>query len=174
MYIATSESPKDSHKALDRLTSFQRLDIEFARMTTRIKTALCSNKISVALLIDQLRATSAAESKNIPIFDEDMYDKIKSIDDLWRKLKWNIFDYDLLIMIVHFTDCAEAQKILDNFLARIDPSALDLGLVLNCQIYTKETWPVLRIKVNAEKCTLDIKDKVFLININCGNMHFTT
>ena len=160
MYIATLEPPKDPHKALDRLTSFQRLDIEFAKMTARIKRALYSNKISVDLLIDQLCATSAVESKKIPIFDEDMHDKVKSIDGLWRKLKWNIFDYDLLILIVDFTDCAEAQEILDNFLARIDPTALDLDLVLNCEVYKEKTWPVLRIKVNAAKCTLDVKNKV--------------
>ena len=53
--------------------------------------------------------------------------------------------------------------IFDNFLSRIDPSAIeDVDLVLRCRV---EHWegslkPVLRIKINAERCTIDIQRKV--------------
>ena len=94
-----------------------------------------------------------------------MSEKVKSIDELWKKLKcyWTIFDYDVLLFVVNLTECTEAQQILDDFLAKIDPSALeDVNLVLYCNVYNEEELlkPLLRIKVNAEKCTGDIKKEV--------------
>ena len=65
-------------------------------------------------------------------------------------------------MVIDLTECEEAQDILDEFLAKIDLSALeDVGLVLHYKIYQEElTQPVMRIKVNSEKCTIDVKNKV--------------
>ena len=156
----STTSSKDSDKSFDKLTSLRKIEVEFAKMTSRVKRALDRNKVSVAELIELLCAASAVSSKKVPIFDDYEFENIKSIDQLWRKLGkfWSIFDYDLLISVVDLTECAEAQEILDNFLARIDLSALEnvVGLVLDCE----EAWPLLRIKVNAEKCTLDVQNKV--------------
>jgi len=155
-------SSEDSDKVFvdDKFTSLRKIEVEFAKMTTRIKETLHKNNISVSVLIEQLCAISAVSNKKVPIFDEDVSENIKSFDELWRKLRkfWNIFDYDLLISVVDLTECSEAQEILDTFLAKIDLSALEnvVGLVLDCE----ETWPLLRIKVNAEKCTLDVQHKV--------------
>ncbi|XP_065886043.1 uncharacterized protein [Dysidea avara] len=155
---------KDCKQVTVKLTNFDKIEVEFAKMTTRIKEALHKNNISVAVLVEQLCAVSAVSNKKVPIFDEDMYEKITSVDELWRKLKnfWNIFDYDLLILVIDLTECEEAQDILDEFLAKIDLSALeDVGLVLHYKIYQEElTQPVMRIKVNSEKCTIDVKNKV--------------
>ena len=134
-------------------------------MTSRIKQALINNNVDVVSLIEQLCAISAVKNKNVPIFDEDVFEDIKSIDGFWRKLRtfWNIFDYDLLQCVVEISDCEEAQDILENFLSGIDPSAIkDVDLVLHCK---EERWegslkPVLRIKVKTEKCTLDTKQMV--------------
>ena len=158
--IESTTSFKGCDKAFDKLTSLTKIDVEFAKMTTRIKEALHKNKISVSELIERLCTTSAVRNKKVPIFDEDMYKK--SIDELWRKLNnfWNIFDYDLLILVIDLSECAEAQEILDKFLEKIDPCALDVDLVLHCEVFKKETWPLLRIKVNTEKCTPDVKNKV--------------
>jgi len=158
--VEFATSFKDSDKAFVKLTSITTIDAEFAKMTRRIKEALHKNEISVTELIEQLCATSAVHNKKVPIFDEDMYEK--SIDELWRKLKnfWNIFDYDLLILVINLSECTEAKEILDNFLEKIDPCALDVDLVLHCEVFKKETWPLLRIKVNTERCTPDVKNKV--------------
>ena len=135
-------------------------------MTNKIKQALINNNVDVASLIEQLCTISAVKNKNVPIFDEDVFKNIKSIDEFWRKLiiKFlNIFDYDLLQYIVEISDCVEAQAILKDFLLRIDPSVIkDVDLVLHCK---EECWegslrPVLRIKVNTEECTLNTKKMV--------------
>ena len=151
--------------ACEKLTNIQDIDIEFANMTNRIKQALIRNNVDVALLIEKLRAISAVKNRNVPLFEEDVFEKIKSIDDFWRKfgIFWIIFDYEFLLYVVKISDCREAQEIFEEFLARIDPSAIeDEDLVLYCKEEHQEgsLKPVLRIKVKAEKCTPNIKSMV--------------
>jgi len=165
VYYSIADSSKDSEQTIEMLTNINEIEAEFAKMTTRIKEVLRKNNISVDLLIEQLCATSAVSSKKVPIFDEGISENVKSVDELWKKLTrfWNFFDYDILILVVNLTECSEAQKILNDFLARIDLSTLeedDLA-VLHYKIYEEKlTQPVLRVKVNIEKCTFDIKRKV--------------
>ena len=149
-----------------KLTNFEDIDMEFAKMTKRIKEALISDEISVVSLMEQLCATSAVSNKKVPLFNEDdMFEKVNSIDEFWKRLSkfWSIIDYDLLRYVIKLSDCKKAQEIFEEFLARIDPSAIeDVDLVLHCK---EEDWegspkPVLRIKVNAENCSLGIQQKV--------------
>ena len=151
--------------ACEKLTRIDRIEVQFAKMTVRIKQALISNNVDVVLLIEQLCAISVVKNKKVPLFDEDVFERITSIDELWKKLRtfWNIFDYELLRYIVEISDCREAQEILEEFLSRIDPSAIeDVNLVLDCGIEDREGLirPVLRIKVNAEIFTTNIRKRV--------------
>ena len=141
------------------------MEIEFAIMTNKIKQALINNNVNVDSLIEQLCTISAVSNKNIPLFDKDVFVRIRSIDGFWKSLRtfWNIYDYDVLRYIIKITRCGEATKILEEFLSRIDPSALrDVDLVLHCRVDRIEgsLMPTLRIKVNAEKCTYDVQQKV--------------
>ena len=153
------------HSDVEKLGTIQDIEVQFAKMTNEIKEALISNEVDVVSLIVQLCATSAVRNKNVPLLDKDVFSKIKSIDDFWKELRgfWTIFDYDLLILIIEISQCGEAQDIFNEFLSRIDPSTIkDTDLVLHC---TEERWkgslkPVLRIKVNAEECTPDVKEDV--------------
>ena len=131
-------------------------------MTIKIKEALIKDNFNVISLIEQLRAISAVKMKSVPIFDEDVFEKIISIDDLWQVLKryWSIYDYNLLLMVVELSGCKEAEHILNESLSRIDPAAIkDADLVLHCKVEHCGGLLklVLRIKINAEKCTLDVK-----------------
>ena len=94
-----------------------------------------------------------------------MFLKIRSVEEFWRSLRtfWNIYDYDILWFIVKITKCRVAQQILEEFLSKIDPSTIkDVDLVLHCKVDQTEgsLRPMLRIKVNAERCTYDIQEKV--------------
>ena len=144
------------------MTSIQDIQSLFSKLTTEIKKALNKKEVDVFALIEQLRAISAIKNKMVPIFDEDMLEKVKSIDDLWRVLEsyWSIFDYDLLTMVVKLSGCKAAQDILNESLSGIDPAAIkDADLVLYCKVEHWEGFlkPVLGIKINAEECTPDVK-----------------
>ena len=161
----TKAATSSTGAACEKLTNIQRIETQFAKMTNRIKQALISNNVEVASLIEQLCTISAVKTKKVPLFDEDVFEKIKSIDQFWRKLRgcWSIFDYELLQCVIDISECKEAQDILDEFLSRIDPSAIeDVDLVLHCREENQEgsLKPVLRIKVNNKKCTPNIKRMV--------------
>ena len=158
------------------MTSINLIEIEFAKTTNRIKQALINNNVDVVSLIEQLCAISAVKNQKVPLFDEDVFEKIKSIDEIWKKLKnfWNIFDYELLQCVVEISDCREAKGIFKEFLSRIDPSAIeDEDLILHCQVQDREgsLKPVLRIKVNSEKCTSDIRKMVEKTVSEAYNLH---
>ena len=121
----------------EKLTNIQDIEIEFAKVTNRIKQALISNKVNVVSLIEQLYAISAVKDKHVPLFDRDVFEKITSIDEFWRTLRifWNIFDYEVLQCVVKISECREAQQIFEDFLSRIDPSAIeDADLMLDCRV----------------------------------------
>ena len=151
------------------LTSIWDIEIEFGKMTNKIEEALVKAKINVAKLIKQLSAITVAKNKQVPLFGEDVFEKIQSIDDLWKKLKdfWHIFDYEVLECVIEFSDCREAQDIFEYFISRIDPSAIKgVDLVLHCK---EEHWegslkPVLRVKVKTEfkanTCTKEVVSEV--------------
>ena len=124
-------------------------------MTARVKEALCQSDINVQSLIEQLSTISAVKHKKVPLFDDNIFDKVMSIDELWTTLRlfWAVYDYDLLIFIIELTKCAEAKEILDEFEEMIDPYVLeDVGLVLQHKVIEEGNIPqhILRVKVNTE------------------------
>ena len=93
----------------------------------------------------------------------DIFKRTKSINEFWQELRsfWNIFDYELLEYGIEISDCNEAREIFENFLSRIDPSVIEnVDLVLHCKVLHQEGLlkPILRIKVNADKFTLNVKN----------------
>ena len=151
------------------LTSITDIEIEFAKMTTEVKEALIKAKVNVSVLIERLSAITIVKDKKVPLFGDDVFTKIQSIDDLWKKLKdfWIIFDYEVLEFVINLSECKEAQEIFENFRSRIDPSAIeDADLMLYCTAEHRKGFlkPVLRIKVNADvkanKCTPEVEKEV--------------
>ena len=164
-FLVVVPSEDTEPPSYEKLTSIQDIEVQFAKMTNRIKQALIRNNVDVVSLIEQLCAISAVKNKHVPLFDEDVFEKITSIDEFWRRLRifWNIFDYDLLQCVVEISECQEAQQILKDFLSRIDPSAIeDADLVLDYRVEHREgsPKPVLRIKVNTDECTFNVKKMV--------------
>ena len=156
--------PESTVQYYVKLTKLEDIEVEFAKMTNRIKKALVSSSINVSSLVEQLCTISGVKNKNVPLFDGDIFEKVKSIDEFWKRLRmfWSIIDYDLLRFVVELSECEKAQDILKEFLSRIDPSVIeDVDLVLHCK---EEQWdgslkPVLRIKVNDVNCGSDIVQK---------------
>jgi len=100
-------------------------------MTQKIKEVLENNKICVESLVDQQCAISAVKIRKVPICDE----------------------------------CKEAQVILANFLSKLHLSTIkNVNFVLHCKKYVNEEEvfnpPLLRIKVNTEKCTSEDERKL--------------
>ena len=134
-------------------------------MTDKIKQALINGKIDVDSLIEQLCSISGVRNRNVPLFDEEVFTKIKSVEEFWKTLStfWSIYDYDILRFIIEITNYKDTQKALEEFLSKIDPTVIeDVDLELDCRVEQKEEWrkPKLKIKINAEKCTFGIRKEV--------------
>ena len=151
---------------MSHITGIKQIEVQFVKMTKRIKEALIRNNLNVVSLVEHICTISAVSSKEVPLFDKkDISGEVTLVSEFWKKLKgyWNIFDYELLWHVIEISECREAQDIFEEFLSRIDPSAMeDLDLVPHCRV---EHWegslkPVLRIKINTKKCTLKVKKVV--------------
>ena len=132
-------------------------------MTDKIKNALIKNNIDVGSLIEQLSAMSTVRDKKVPLFDENVFEKIKTIEDLWRKLRnyWSIRDYDILIFVLKIVECEEADDIYKEFLSRIDSSILkDIEFVLSCKECKGEGLKEhLYVKLGVKTLTVKIKKR---------------
>ena len=147
-----------THDQVDKLTTFEDVETEFAIMTNKIKQALCSSSMNVASVVEQLQTISVVRNKNIPLLDEDDFENVTTVEKLWQKQSrfWSIFDYDLLRILLRIVNCKRANEIFGEFLSKIDVTAMeDMELVLYYEVFERQGLikPLLRIKVKAEKCT---------------------
>ena len=101
----------------------------------------------------------------MPIFTHDTFERVSDIKSLWQILSghWTIFDYDILKLVLKFTQCEEAKKVFNKFLLKIDPSVIDdVDLVMYYKVYERTgfTKPLLRVKLKADVCNLHHKEIV--------------
>ena len=139
--------------------------MEFAIATNKIKKELHSSPVDVVSVVQQLQVCSAVKDKNIPLFDEEVFENVSTVEKLWQKLNkfWSIFDYDVLRILLRFVKCKKADEIFEEFLSRIDVAAMeDVDLVLHYEVFERQGLmkPLLRIKVKAENCTSYIERRV--------------
>ena len=158
-----------------KLTNFEEVEAEFLDITNKIKEALITSDVNVVSLVEQLCTVSAVGNQKIPLFDEDAFEKLESMDEFWNRLKmfWSIFDYDLLQFVIKITECEKAQTILEEFFSRYDPSVVeDVDLVLHCRVefWEKSLKPILRIKINTDSCDLDVLQKTKKIVVETYNL----
>lgn len=147
-----------NRKVDSKSKSVEDLEVEFAIKANKIKQALCNSSIDVKSVIEQLQTISAVKDKEVPLVDEDVFKNVTTVEKLWEKLNsfWSLFNYDILIFLVRFSQCKRAQEILEEFLSNIDVSAMeDVDLLLHHEVFKRKGLmkPLLRVKVRAEKCT---------------------
>lgn len=156
LFSAITSTESYNENIISTSSGFDKLEVEFAKMTDRIKQALIQHNKNVSSLIEQLRTISGVKEKNVPIFQDDVFERVTSIDLLWQKLSgfWSLLDYDLLIYLIEIIDYEETNKILKDFVSKIDISKLqDKELVLKCTLFEQECMkPKLRVKLKTEEC----------------------
>ena len=167
-----------SSEEADELITTDDLEIDFAITTDKIKQALNNSPkpIDVISVVQQLRATSAVKDRNVPLYDDEVFENVTTIEKLWQKLSkfWSIFDYDLLVFLLKIINRMEANEIFKEFLSRIDISRMEkIDLVLHFKVFKREgsMKPLLRIKVGAEKCTRFIETEVRKIVSSIFNLN---
>ena len=153
------------HSQVDELSTTEDLEVEFAIATDKIKQALCDSPIKVTSVIEQLQTFSVVRNKNVPLFDEDVFKNVTTVEKLWQRLSrfWSIYNYDMLRILLRIINCKKADEIFEEFLSRIDVSVIeDMEIVAHFEVIESKGMikPMLRIKVKAEKCTNVVKKEV--------------
>jgi len=143
------------------ITSQDCLEAEFAKMIAAIKEVLSNEHLNITTLLEQLRSSSAVKGREVPLFDSEIFTSIHSVEDLWKLLSnyWSAYDYDILRFLINIIESKSANNIYDNFLSRIDPSALNnMEFIPECkEIRWQGLGKRLRAKIKAEKCTYDVQ-----------------
>jgi len=149
----------------DTMMTIEDLEVEFAKTVAKIKQVLCEENENAISLVEELQKYTVVKFKKIPLFEDDIYKRVASIEDLWKILNrfWDIYDYDVLNFIMERINCKRAQRIYEDFQSKIDPSTLkDAELVLaSDETYSPGPIPRLRVKLKAKKpCTNKVKNNV--------------
>lgn len=117
------------------------MEVEFASTTDKIKKVLCNSTVNVTSVVEQLQSISVVRIKKIPLFDEDVFENVTTVERLWQKLSrfWSIYDYDVLRILLRIVKCEKASEILQEFLSRFDSSAMkDMDLVLRYEEFRSQ------------------------------------
>ena len=135
------------------------IQLHFFKISYLIKEALIKNEVDVGLLIELLCATSAVKNKQIPIFDKEVLEKIRSIDEFWERLRGllKICNVELLKCIVEISGCKEAQDVLEEFLPKFIPAAVeDLERYWEEERWVELPMPVLSVTMCCNKFSLKV------------------
>ena len=140
--------------------------MEFGIITNKIKEVLCDSPVDVVSVIEKLQACSAVKDKNVPLFDEEVFKNVTTVENLWQNLSryWSIFDYNVLRILLRFVKCKRADDILEGYLLRVDISAIEdhTDLVHHYEVFERQGLikPLLRVKIKAKNYTYSIRRKI--------------
>jgi len=163
--LSTNDNDDNDDINSSTMMTIEDLQMEFTKTVAKIKQVLCEENENAISLVEELQRYTVVKFKKIPLFEDDIYKKVASIEDLWKILNrfWDIYDYDVLNFIMKRIRCKRAQRIYENFQSKIDPSTLeDAELVLaSDETYSPGPTPRLRVKLKAkERCTNKVKNNV--------------
>ena len=124
-----------------------------------------SNVVLDELLMN-LKNAFATKNKAVHLFEENMFNDVKSIGALFEILGnfWNLYDHDMLAFLINIADCKKAQKIYTEFVASMDLSAFDL--INHC---SDKKLPILpgykafQIKIEKSSCTIKMMERIKML-----------
>ena len=155
--------------------------MEFGIITNKIKEVLCNSPVDVVSVIEKLQACSAVKDKNVPLFDEEVFKNVTTVENLWQNLSryWSIFDYNVLRILLRFVKCKRADDILEGYLLRVDISAIEdhTDLVHHYEVFERQGLikPLLRVKIKAKIIHILLEERSrrsYAQNLICNNIHF--
>ena len=76
-------SPTNDEEANELITAGD-LEADFASTTNKIKQALISSSepVDVKSVVQQLQTSTAVKDKNVPLFDEEVFENVTAIEKL--------------------------------------------------------------------------------------------
>ena len=151
-----------------------RLKGKYASIVNKIKCIIEEKHIDINQLILSL---CTADEDNLTIFSSDkVFLRIRDTKTLFHQIGQycNMYDFDLLLVLVESTECQEAIKLLDDFTEELRCSILrelDLlsedGELHNPKDSMPDTHKLVIKYVGRGMCTLAMKEKIQNIIYEC-------
>ena len=82
--IPPTTSNDQANNDLMLFEDLEDLEMEFAVITNKIKQVLNSSHIDIKSLLEQLQTMSAVKDKKVPLFDDDVFENVTTVDKVWE------------------------------------------------------------------------------------------
>ena len=146
--------------------SLKDIEADFQRMINDVQKEFIDSSVVLDELLMNLKNAFATKNKAVHLFEENIFNNVKSIGALFEILGnfWNFYDHDMLAFLINIADCKKAHKIYTEFIASIDLSAFDL--VNHCsdkQLPILLGYKTFQIKIEKSSCTIKIMERIKML-----------
>ena len=146
--------------------SLKDIEADFQRMINDVQKEFTDSSVVLDELLMNLKNAFATKNKAVHLFEENIFNNVKSIGALFEILGnfWNFYDHDMLAFLINIADCKKAHKIYTEFIASIDLSAFDL--VNHCsdkQLPILPGYKALQIKIEKSSCTFKMMERIKML-----------
>ena len=148
MYILIGRSLKD-------------IKADFENMIFDVQKAFIDGNVVVDDLLMNLKTSFATKNKEVPLFREDYFKDVTSIETLFKVLDchWNLCDHDMLAFLINMAKCEMASVIYQKFVNSLNLSPFDL--VCHCpNMEMVSGYKTLQITVDISECTIKTVEKI--------------
>ena len=159
-----------------RARTLARLKGKYSGIVDKIQCIIDEKKFDIKRLILCL---CTADEENMTVFSSDeAFKKIEDIKTLFLHIgqHCSMYDFELLLALVEYTECEEAIKLLDDFTEEMHHSILrnldlsECGELLNPTDFMPHTHKLVIKYVGGGKCTLKAKERIQNIVYECFHL----
>ena len=136
--------------------SLEDIETDFKEMINNLQKALVDSSVKLDNLLMNLKSCFATKNKKVPLFEMNFFKHATSIAALFKVLNyfWNIYDHNMLALLVDTAKCEEASKIYHEFVDSVDLSAFDLtNYCSDEEALTSPGYKRFQITVGNSDCT---------------------
>ena len=136
--------------------SLEDIEADFKEMIHNLQKSLVDSSVKLDDLLMNLKSCFATKNKEVPLFEKNFFKHATSIEALFKVLNlfWNIYDHDMLALLVDTAKCEEASKIYHEFVDSVDLSAFNLtNYCSDEEVLTLPGYKTFQITVENSDCT---------------------
>ena len=140
--------------------SLKDIEEDFENMIFDVQKAFINDNVVVDDLLMNLKTSSATKNKEVPLFEEDFFKNVKSIETLFKVLDyyWNLYDHDMLAFLINTAKCKMACVIYQKFVNFLNLSSFDLLSHPNKEM--APGYKILQITIDKSECTIKTVENI--------------
>ena len=140
--------------------SLKDIEENFENMIFDVRKAFINSNVVVDDLLMNLKTSSATKNKEVPLFEENFFKNVTSIETLFEVLDhhWNLYDHDMLAFLINKANCEMASVIYQKFVNSLNLSPFDLVSHPNKEM--APGYKTLQITIDKSECTIKTVENI--------------